>query len=67
MLYVVKTDSTNIKQVKTGIARLQQVNVPLGGVVLNQVDMEKSGKYADYVYGGYYDTYGYVGDTKPKA
>ncbi|MCV6625301.1 MAG: polysaccharide biosynthesis tyrosine autokinase, partial [Cellvibrionaceae bacterium] len=61
MVYVVKADSTSATQVKAGLKRLRDINAPLVGVVLNQVDLDKSARYygADY-YSGYYDSYGYV-------
>ena len=58
LVYVVKADSTVDKQVKTGLARLDDSNARILGVVLNQVDIEKEGRYSDS-YGGYYDSYSY--------
>lgn len=64
MIYVVKADSTTYQQAKSGIKRLRDVNAPLIGVVLNQVNMTKASKYYAGEYGGYYDTYGYSEDSK---
>jgi len=54
VIYVVKADSTATKAAKNGINRLLQVNAPLAGVVLNQVDVSKLGQRTED-YGGYYD------------
>lgn len=64
MIYVVKADSTTYQHAKSGIKRLRDVNAPLIGVVLNQVNTQKASKYYGGDYGGYYDTYGYSGDDK---
>jgi capsular exopolysaccharide synthesis family protein len=60
LVYVIKADATADKQVKTGLARLEDSNARILGVVLNQVDIEKEGRYSDS-YGGYYDSYAYSG------
>ncbi|MEL0036878.1 MAG: chain-length determining protein, partial [Gammaproteobacteria bacterium] len=57
IVYVVKADSTHIKNIKSGIGRLLQIGANVAGVVLNQVDLDQSAKYGDYE--GYYDQYGY--------
>lgn len=64
MVYVVKADATSATQVKSGLKRLRDINAPLVGIVLNQVDLEKSTRYygADY-YSGYYDSYGYASES----
>lgn len=64
MVYVVKADSTSATQVKTGLKRLSDINAPVIGIVLNQVDLDKSARLygADY-YSGYYDAYGYAGEV----
>ena len=67
MIYVVKADSTTYQQAKSGIKRLKDVNAPLIGVVLNQVNTKKAAKYYGGDYGGYYDTYGYTEDSKNAA
>jgi len=55
IIYVVKADSTPYQLAQNGIKRLRQVNAPLAGVVLNQLDLEKAEKYyGEYSgYGGY--------------
>ncbi|WP_299200256.1 polysaccharide biosynthesis tyrosine autokinase [uncultured Amphritea sp.] len=63
MIYVVKADATNHQQAKAGLKRLKEVNAPLIGVVLNQVDIKKASKYYSDDYQGYYDTYGYVDEA----
>lgn len=59
LIYVVRSDSTHSKAVKSGITRLRQAGAPITGVVLNQVDIDKGSRYGGYYYGGYYDQYGY--------
>jgi len=63
MLFVVKADSTSHRVIKPCIKRLQEVDAPIIGVVLNQVDVDKKGSYG-YGYGGYYDQYGYSAGAK---
>lgn len=60
VIYVVKSDSTAFHSARTGIQRLQRVNAPIAGVVLNQVNFTKANKYGSYY--GYYDYYGYKAD-----
>lgn len=63
MIYVVKADSTPYQLAQNGIKRLRQVNAPLAGVVLNQLDIEKAERYyGEYSgYGGYKGyKYGYT-------
>lgn len=57
VIYVVKSDSTPFHNARTGIQRLQRVNAPITGVVLNQVQLHKASKYGSYY--GYYAYYGY--------
>ncbi|MDX8396303.1 MAG: polysaccharide biosynthesis tyrosine autokinase [Mariprofundaceae bacterium] len=63
MLFVVKADSTSHRVIKPCIKRLQEVDAPIIGVILNQVDVDKKGSYG-YGYGGYYDQYGYGSGAK---
>lgn len=58
MVYVVRADSTPYQLAQTGIKRLRQVNAPLSGVVLNQLDLEKAEKYYGE-YSGYGSYKGY--------
>jgi capsular exopolysaccharide synthesis family protein len=58
VIYVVKSASTAIPSVEKGIGQLLQNNVQVNGIVLNQVDIRKAKRYG-YIYGGYYDYYGY--------
>lgn len=60
VIHVVKSESTAIPVVKRGVGQLLQNNAPVIGVVLNQVDVHKAKKNG-YLYGGYYDYYGYTG------
>jgi succinoglycan biosynthesis transport protein ExoP len=60
VIYVIKSDATSFHTARTGIQRLQRVNAPLAGVVLNQVNFSKANKYGNYY--GYYDYYGYKAD-----
>ncbi|MGB0734195.1 MAG: CpsD/CapB family tyrosine-protein kinase, partial [Pontibacterium sp.] len=59
MVYVVKSDSTPVPQIKSGLKRLSEVNAPVMGVVLNQVNLRKATSYYGEGYSGYYDVYGY--------
>ena len=57
VIYVVKADSTSVTLVKGCLKRLNDVNAPITGVVLNGMDMDKKGAYSDqyaHYYGGYY-------------
>lgn len=68
VIYVVKVESTNIRAVKSGIGRLREINAPVTGIVLNQVNPDKDNAYAygyGRHYGGYYDYYGY--SASPRA
>lgn len=58
VVYVIKADSTKDKLIKTGLARLNDSNARILGVVLNQLDTEKEARYGSNN-GGYYDTYEY--------
>lgn len=58
VVYVIKADSTKDKLIKSGLARLDDSNARVLGVVLNQVDVEKEARYGGS-YGGYYDNYEY--------
>lgn len=64
MVYVVKADSTPNAQIKAGLKRLAEVDAPLTGVVLNQVNLKKASRYYGEGYSGYYDVYGYGADEK---
>jgi len=59
VVYVIKADSTPSHMVKSGVKRLLEVNAPLSGVVLNQLDVKKASKYGRYEYhnGGKYNHY----------
>lgn len=61
VVYVVKSHDTSIELVKRGVQRLRQVNAPLAGALITQVDIDKITAYGgDYYYQGYYDYYGYT-------
>ena len=65
VIYVVKADATPAPLVSKGLERLAEVNAPLAGVVLDQVDVGKANRYGygeKYGASGYYDYYGYGGD-----
>lgn len=57
VIYVVDSESTNKSQVVSGIGQLLQHNIPIKGIVLNQVDLKKAKKNG-YAYSGYYEYYG---------
>jgi polysaccharide biosynthesis transport protein len=59
VIYLIKADETPHQLAREGISRLQKVNAPLVGVVLNQVSPpKKTGRYGHY-HGQYYGYYGY--------
>ena len=66
LVYVVNAGVTTMAQVERSISQLRQNNVPVSGMVLNQVDIRKAQRYG-YRYGGYYDYYGYSGSHEAKV
>ena len=61
VVYIVKSHETSMELVKRGVQRLRQVNAPMAGVLITQVDIHKITAYGgDYYYQGYYDYYGYT-------
>ena len=61
LVYAVKSGETSIEMVKRGLTRLRQVDAPLAGIVITQVDLDKMEAYGgNYYYQGYYDYYGYT-------
>jgi len=56
VIYVVKSDVTRIKPIKSGIERLFESKAHVAGIVLNKVDMSKN---KDEHSQGYYDYYDY--------
>lgn len=63
VVYVVKSDSTSAQLAAKGIRRLREVDAPVSGVVLNQVDLDKASSYGSY-YADYYSNYGYYQSTE---
>lgn len=60
VVYAAKSHSTPIEMIKRGLQRLRQVQAPIAGVVITQVDVKRIASYGgDYYYQGYYDYYGY--------
>jgi succinoglycan biosynthesis transport protein ExoP len=57
VLYVVKSDTTTVPQIRTGLGLLERVNAPIMGIVLTQFDVRKAEKYGDDGYGGNYEPY----------
>ena len=55
VIYVVKADATPYQLAEEGLKRLQKVNAPIVGVVLNQVGPPKKSNH----YSHYYGYYGY--------
>jgi succinoglycan biosynthesis transport protein ExoP len=62
LVYVVKADATAVPLAAKGLSRLREVGANITGVVLNQVDVDKSSRYGSY-YAGYYQNYGYTSDA----
>jgi len=58
VIYVVKAETTPIRAARDSVKRLRKSHAAICGVVLNQLDMEKTGRYGDY-YAGYYYKQGY--------
>jgi Mrp family chromosome partitioning ATPase len=56
-VFVAKADATAIPQIENGLNLLNRVNAPITGIVLNSLDTRKAGKYSDFGYGGYYESY----------
>src|SRR6267378_2527968 len=57
VLYVVKSDTTKVPQIRSGLGLLERVNAPIMGIVLTQFDVRKAEKYGDYGYGSSYQPY----------
>lgn len=57
VVYVVKADETPYQLVQSGLKRLQQVEAPVLGVILNQFNIEKATKYYYGKQAYYYKTY----------
>jgi capsular exopolysaccharide synthesis family protein len=59
VIYVIQAEKTPVHMARSGIDRLRKVRAPLTGVVLSQLNMEKSRRgyssyyYSDYYYGSY--------------
>src|SRR5947207_3223426 len=53
VLYVVKSDTTKVPQIRNDLALLERVGAPIMGIVLTQFDVRKAEKYGDYDYGSY--------------
>jgi capsular exopolysaccharide synthesis family protein len=58
IVYVVKADATPYQMAKEGLKRLHQVDVPVLGIVLNQINTQKLSHYYGNKY-GYYSKYGH--------
>ncbi|MDC8829565.1 GumC family protein [Alteromonas gilva] len=57
VLYVVRADNTKEQLINSGLNRFMSTGKRVDGIVLNQVDLQKSSNA--YAYTGYYDKYGY--------
>jgi len=66
-IYVVKFETTASNTAREGLKRLQQTGIPVLGVVLNHVDIDKVSQVGGY-YSGYYYYYnkGYYGVDEKK-
>ncbi len=54
VIYAVKSDSTPVKDIMSGLRTLERFGAPLAGVVLTQLDVEKINRYGTGKYSGYY-------------
>ncbi|QJD30650.1 GumC family protein [Methylococcus geothermalis] len=55
VIYVIQAEKTPVHMARSGIDRLRKVRAPLTGVVLSQLNIEKSRRgYSSYYYGDYY-------------
>ncbi len=68
MVFVAKANETPVGMIKRGLARLQNADVTLFGVILNAHDFEKASKYygEESAYGSY-GAYGYHTGTDGRA
>ena len=65
VVYVVKSHTTSISQVKRGLERLSRIDAKIAGVLVTQVDIDKISAYGgDYYFQGYYDYYGYSENSR---
>ena len=65
VIYAAKSHDTSLRIVAGGLEKLREVDAPLAGVLLTQVDLDKLSVYgADYEFHGYYDYYDYSGSTR---
>lgn len=62
LIYVIHAESTPIPLVKKGVSRLLHAKAPVIGVVLNQYDLSKAGRY-----GKSYESYGYLSGSLSQA
>jgi len=59
IIYLVKADSTSYLLARSGIDKLESVNGKVTGIILNQLNFDRSKKYSYDYYNGYYSNYGY--------
>lgn len=64
VIVVAAADATPMCQIDQALQLLARVDAPVVGIVVNQLDVRKAGKYSDYGYGGYYDPYGLTPATR---
>jgi len=66
LVYVVKASATDSNLVEKGLRRLKEINAPLVGVILNQVNVAKASREGGY-YTAYYENYGYSSEEEFNA
>jgi succinoglycan biosynthesis transport protein ExoP len=57
VIFVVKADSTPVRQIDQSLDLLLRVNARVTGIVINQLDTRKAARYSDFGYGAYHETY----------
>lgn len=57
VVFVAKSEATSMTHIRQALEMLLRANARVSGIVVNQLDTRKAGKYSNYGYGGYYEAY----------